>query len=1074
MHLSFDIHFSDFNHYEGLVKIDAQFISYLKQHNQALHKEFLLFRSGSITEPQAVSAFLIETSKILENFLYKLFNLSLKSNQYEKAKLIAQCHRNFVQRVALRQYKSAQDIVNFDYKAFRASFEGKTFIENFAHDVHNAEKNLDNHAKYAASAHFLGIDDHFMFHAPKKYQGNDYLTFEYDPSNNIYSSKAKQRDGFNLTDHGSDISYIIDQTNYCIYCHNQQKDSCSKGLKEKDGTFKNSYSNIKLSGCPLDEKISEMNFLKYHGHNLAAFAIALVDNPMIAATGHRICNDCMKSCIYQKQEPVNIPEIETNILKEVLALPWGFEIYNLLTLWNPLKAEHFLPQRDTHNKILVVGLGPAGFTIAHYLSIMGHEVMAIDGLKIEPLDQNILNPIANIQDYFEPLGERVADGFGGVMEYGITNRWNKNYLKLIRIILERRKNIKICGGIRFGSNITPTQAKALGFQHIVMCTGAGKPHLLDIPNGFARGVRTASDFLMSLQLTGAAHQNTLSNLQLRMPIIVIGGGLTAIDAATEALAYYPIQVEKFLQQYEKFGTQLNLTQEEQIIAAEFIQHAKLLREEKKKNNPDVLGLLNRFGGAKILYRKSIQESPAYRNNHEEVAKALAEGIKIIEHANPKEVKLDSFGHINAICIEYKNNFTVDFPAKTLLIAAGTTPNTSIADEFAEFFIRDGKHFRLIQHTPSTQDSFLTYKDDDAFAISFLGDAHPDYSGNVVKAMASAKKSYQYISALLPKAKKIEGFLDNIAREMKAQIQAINLLGDNIIELIVYAPLAARNFRPGQFFKLQNYTKAIHSRIPALEPIALTGASADPETGLISLVILEMGGSSSLCRYLSIGEEVILMGPTGKPTEIQHKEKALLIGGGLGNAVLFSIGKEIKNKGGTVTYFAGYKKLKSIFKKEEITNAADSVVWCAENGLMENLPINHYAFQGNIVQALEYYNKHHTHLFNESTKVIVIGSDQMMAAVQDFLITKKTLSKNQKCQLIASINSPMQCMMKEICGQCIQRHYNSETNVEHFVFSCNNQDQDMKSVDFVYLSQRLTMNSLAEKITALVVNTHCAH
>ena len=49
---------------------------------------------------------------------------------------------------------------------------------------------------------------------------------------------------------------------------------------------------------------------------------------MVAATGHRICNDCMKSCIYQKQEPVDIPQVETRTLKDVLALPWGFEIYS--------------------------------------------------------------------------------------------------------------------------------------------------------------------------------------------------------------------------------------------------------------------------------------------------------------------------------------------------------------------------------------------------------------------------------------------------------------------------------------------------------------------------------------------------------------------------------------------------------------------------------------------------------------------------------------------------------------------------------------------------------------------------
>ena len=58
---------------------------------------------------------------------------------------------------------------------------------------------------------------------------------------------------------------------------------------------------------------------------------------MAAGTGHRICNDCMKSCIFQKQEPVDIPQVETRTLKDVLELPWGFEIYSLLTRWNPLE-----------------------------------------------------------------------------------------------------------------------------------------------------------------------------------------------------------------------------------------------------------------------------------------------------------------------------------------------------------------------------------------------------------------------------------------------------------------------------------------------------------------------------------------------------------------------------------------------------------------------------------------------------------------------------------------------------------------------------------------------------------------
>ena len=136
-------------------------------------------------------------------------------------------------------------------------------------------------------------------------------------------------------------------------------------------------------------------------------------------------------------------------------------------------------------------------------------------------------------------------GFGGVAEYGITVRWDKNFLKLIRLLLERRREFTMFGGVRFGGTLTIDSAFALGFDHIALCAGAGRPTIVPMKNGLAAGVRLASDFLMALQLTGAAKTDSLANLQVRLPVVIIGGGLTAIDTATEALAYYPLQVEKF-------------------------------------------------------------------------------------------------------------------------------------------------------------------------------------------------------------------------------------------------------------------------------------------------------------------------------------------------------------------------------------------------------------------------------------------------------------------------------------------------------------------------------------------------
>jgi len=71
----------------------------------------------------------------------------------------------------------------------------------------------------------------------------------------------RRREGFALTDPGTDLTGALDQANYCIWCHNQGKDSCAKGLREKDGGFKKTVFGVTLAGCPLEEKISEMNLV---------------------------------------------------------------------------------------------------------------------------------------------------------------------------------------------------------------------------------------------------------------------------------------------------------------------------------------------------------------------------------------------------------------------------------------------------------------------------------------------------------------------------------------------------------------------------------------------------------------------------------------------------------------------------------------------------------------------------------------------------------------------------------------------------------------------------------------------
>jgi NAD(P)H-flavin reductase len=369
-------------------------------------------------------------------------------------------------------------------------------------------------------------------------------------------------------------------------------------------------------------------------------------------------------------------------------------------------------------------------------------------------------------------------------------------------------------------------------------------------------------------------------------------------------------------------------------------------------------------------------------------------------------------------------------------------------------------------------------------MSFFGDLHPSYFGNVVKAMGGAKQGYPTVSRVLlqrPPAisQSTSEFFAILNAELRATVVKVEHLTSKIVEVTVRAPRAARAFRPGQFYRLQNFetlaNTAAGTRL-AMEGLALTGASCDRELGLLSTIVLQTGGSSDLCDFLRVGEPVVLMGPTGTPTEINPNESVALVGGGLGNAVLFSIGQALRAMGSRVIYFAGYKALADRFKVAEIEAAADVIVWCCdESPGFEPTRRQDSAFVGNIVQAMTAYAKgefpNATIRMDDVDRIVVIGSDRMMAAVANARHT--TLSPFLKAEhfAIGSINSPMQCMMKEICAQCLQAHVNATTGRITHVFSCFNQDQKLDCVDWSSLNERLKQNSLQEKLTALWID-HC--
>ncbi len=1073
---SYNLDFQDLYDTNALEKIHNIFLEFLKEKSPAHFLEYQIHNSEN-------SQYLIEIAKILEIFLVELFLIHEKNSelkmQYLKYKKVCETRRDFVQRHISKKYSSQdlQLVENFNHQKIlqnlAINFQKIDEIEIALSDKILAKQDLEIIEKYCIWALFDEAGQKFhkagtLFILPQKIS----------IKNLIPKIEKRHREGFDLTDKGCSALRASGEMHYCIFCHNQKKDSCKTGLIDKETQkIKIDDLGIELEGCPLEEKISEMNFLKSDGFSLASLAMAIIDNPMIAGTGHRICNDCMKSCIYQKQDPVDIPQIESRILKDVLNLPFGFEIYSLLTRWNPLNLKNPLPKKATGRKILVCGLGPAGYTLSHYLLNCGHEVVAIDGLKIEPLNAKIsgvdayhnrveFEPIENINEIYEPLSTRLIAGFGGVAEYGITARFDKNYLKIIRLLLERRKNFAMYGGIRFGSSITDKIAfEEYGFDHVALCVGAGRPQFLDIKNNFSKGVRLASDFLMALQMTGAYQKNLFTNLQMRAPIIVVGGGLTAVDSATEAQAYYKIQVEKFAEKFQKFVDLKisedffkSLSEEERVIAEEFINDAKKFKEDQ-----------NFSQNSKILYRKKMIDSPAYRLNHQELKNALEEGAEFLENSEISEIIVDKFNHVCAI----KTKAGERIECKTLLMAIGTMPNISFVLEDHLEFANDGKYLNeIFPHKKSSEFENLHHKktfsiitkidENSKKSVSFFGDLHPNFEGNVVRAMASAKKGYEQINEALKLINYATQNIEykNYREDFLVNILKVERLSENVVEIYVKSKLLANQTQVGQIFRLHNYhALALESKgqTLAMEGVVVTALAIDKKQGVISGIVVETGGSSSLIKNFKAGEPCVFMGPSGKPTEIPRNETVVLVGGGRGNQPLTALAEAFKANGCKVLFFAGYRHENYIVRLERMQKSCDELIVAIED---EMAPASY--FQGNVIDSIKnYFEKNSIKI----DRVFAIGNDNLMHGVAK-LRHENIVAEFANAQYsVTSLNAPMQCMMKGVCGQCLQKKKNINGEFEYF-YSCASQDQSMDEIDFEHLHARCEQNSLLEKITKL--------
>lgn len=912
------------------------------------------------------------------------------------------------------------------------------------------------------------ITNWVSFLLPQKLDPDNLLALTSKADGTLAAKKTKARFGFDHTSKLYNSRKLSDEANYCIVCHPKQGDFCRIGFPIKKGEpeFKVNSLNQLLTGCPLEQHISEMNQLLQLGLPIAALAVAMINNPMIAATGHRICHDCMSACIYQKQTPVDIPNIESKLLDMVLNLPFGVEIYYLLTRWNPMRLRQWLPKPFNGHKVAIMGMGPAGFTMAHHLLMEGCAVVGLDGQAMTAMPKAWLQPIYTYQDLRQALPLRESVGFGGVAEYGITARWDKNLLSIIRLVLTRNSYFQCYSSVRFGGNWSLPDAWRQGFSHVVLAVGAGLPNVPNIPGSLAPGMRTANDFLMALHLGLAARSDSGTSLEVRLPAVVIGAGLTAIDTATELQAYYLELIDKVAQKLDgqfadklpELAKQFSQSEWQQILT--WFAHGRALRKEQRlaiteMRPPNLIKLLHEFGGVTVVYRRRLQEAPAYRENYQELASAMAEGIWLKECCEPKAVELDSDGFVAGLKVLNTKNQQIEIiPAVSVWSAIGTKLNVAYSFENQGELAKSGAFAYAsyawntqltqanIEHCKAGQEHNLPVFTSVAVnaGVSFIGDTHPAFHGSVVKAMASAKRAYPSIIRRIlsqPTATTLADFQTRMPKLFQNKLINIKQT-ESGVWLTIDAPLIAEKWQPGMFCRLWLYGQ---------DPIFLVPVSAVGSR----LQIYWPQPASNILSQLKL-DNIELMGPTGVRYNAEpYSANRLWFVDAINLPYVLSLLPKIDQAKLFLVIHDGPILDKSVL--ELLTNV---------NWVMAGV-------NASAAWAFMPHEPNYLLLLKAWLGSIKITELSIFTAPGLALALKALISDNPEllatdARLMAQAIGPMQCGLKGVCAQCLQWQVDPKTGQRtKAVYACSWQHQPLNLLDLEHTNARSLLKGAFAKL-----------
>jgi NAD(P)H-flavin reductase len=141
---------------------------------------------------------------------------------------------------------------------------------------------------------------------------------------------------------------------------------------------------------------------------------------------------------------------------------------------------------------------------------------------------------------------------------------------------------------------------------------------------------------------------------------------------------------------------------------------------------------------------------------------------------------------------------------------------------------------------------------------------------------------------------------------------------------VRAPAIARKVQPGQFVIVRIDEQG--------ERIPLTVADYDRERGTIALVVQEVGKTTIQMGLLRPSDHLVtLVGPLGRPAEIELYGTVLCVGGGSSIAAIYPLARALKEVGNVVLSIIGVRTRELVFWEGEMHVVSDELIVCTNDG-----------------------------------------------------------------------------------------------------------------------------------------------